>query len=1738
MVYDQIQVSFRYPTPVTPGSTPPNGKQEWVRVPGHVPKPSPVAPKAEQPRKSSATPKNKQAHAQNSARFEIILPTKSQLERAGALVTSPASPSVGMSATPVPVPKIEAKSHPKPEPPSQRSEQPVMASTPPIKPEDDASPTSAPKRPPVTVSPASQKAAIAIELPRAAAFNKNEYLVIPDVADEPLNLSERKRKREGLDGDEDYGESLDYRQRSDAAFREVRDFLNKVHRDEAYVQQNQTGTVLLTMDNESTLSSPAQARVQTLLHKAINLNCFKSIPLDELLRLLRLCDSALKQADTLEIKVEESWAAADVDQWLQQLPRLQMAIHAARTSLTMMCGGREDKQLYSEDTIEQCLNLFKRVVDGIVIPTAELRSSGNGAEVFRCLSSHKKKLVALFHDCRELFDQMETLISKVDTSATVTNTLEFAACQLIFMETAHAERDSLIETQKFDGLRLVAMNMLSQIFLLNDTQRHGIFNEILTSLEKLPLGKRARTFKLVDGSSIQPVSALIMRLVQTSAGKINDARGTGQSAALQSLDDGAEGNGGNTNRTAMLFSIRDEEHAASNPDLTIKELSEFISPLMDMALRNASYVINFIIGRALKSTKSGDTPYRNLLDLFVEDFTLCLDNPDWPAAELLLRLLMHAMFKLVENDKSGVPAKNMALELLGIMGAAITKLRGHVRKTANALDARDADELGLYLTDLAASALEQKSRSEQMVAWVGPYRATVEYLQSRFSQDPHLASAISFIISDWGSKVCASYDSYQEDHHERDQELARLAYRLREMIQDRKWLSDQFSFKEVSVTQARLSYSVILLRSQLNECFGRILGILLNSMASDQPTVRSKSLKSVNQVLETDPSILDGDSVVIPLILRCSNDSSTQVRDSALGLIGKCITLRPALEEKMIATVVDRFNDLGPGVRKRAMKLAKDIYLRNNNKTLRSAIANGLLHRVQDPEESVRDLARQMIEEVWFSPFHEGENSAVSHTSLLEHVSLMVQTVKQGNITNVLDKVLQTLLAPESKAAQTSLEVCRKLVASMFELVDNVDSSDPSVPSSRDVLRVLVIFAKAEASLFTFEQLCLLKSAIQSIKTSSDMAASKAVVTIYRKVLPQLSTAHKNFLMEIRTFLLPAIPKVPRTLLDDIVACLWIISSLLNSMINLTKVLKSSLLGIQKLRIASQRAPFNDTSTRQFVGYSLIVGMIGKHCQLDGHLGEELDTLKSAFPKWSGTSISKLMVDTIIPLAAPTFSPEVRKAALDAVGLVCESSPRNYVSPNVYTTFQQVFDSQVPELESMVLRSFRDFLSAEEMRSEQDPDAGAINGTKTEKKRELTVIGGTNYDDVASATTNRFLREIIRIATSTQDDHAFLAVEVLASINRQGLVHPKETGVTFITLETSTHPRISEYAFSEHKRLHAKHETVVEREYVKALQAAFAYQRDIAKDARGATMNPFTPKLHQWMEVLKISRSKNRQKFLEKLCVQIDFDVSKLEVNEEIPPHVQYARFIVENIAFLEYLTVGEVHSIVSGMEKLVTSTGATVAQVIESEVFAVRMDALGSSSSASPDGPAQARAAAPEVDPKRLRQLAAGSMILLAVWEVRTYLRRLYNMGTNRRENKAKAQAKDLSRAPVKLQGVTGDKLWEDISTIMTGMSSRERTMETLKAFVELMNVDKEFLIQDEDDDINGEDPATPSMDEDDEGDEPSAGRGRKRKASGNTPGGRKKRARSSSQPRKRGRPKKVATDDVDADGELDEWF
>ncbi len=254
-----------------------------------------------------------------------------------------------------------------------------------------------------------------------------------------------------------------------------------------------------------------------------------------------------------------------------------------------------------------------------------------------------------------------------------------------------------------------------------------------------------------------------------------------------------------------------------------------------------------------------------------------------------------------------------------------------------------------------------------------------------------------------------------------------------------------------------------------------------------------------------------------------------------------------------------------------------------------------------------------------------------------------------------------------------------------------------------------------------------------------------------------------------------------------------------------------------------------------------------------------------------------------------------------------------------------------------------------------------------------------------------------------------------------------------------------------------------------------------------------------------------------------------MDTLEKLGRHLQFAQFIVENLAFFEYVTIDELLTVINSMEKVVAATGTGIAHAIETEILHIGLDQPF-------EHPAR-----PDINQLRLQQLAASSMMLSSLWGARTHLRRQYGLMNNKQSAKGKAATKDLNKAPVKLPGVNGDRFWMETNSTMAALESEEGMMNQCEAFVELLTVDQDFKVVTEgDEEAERVRPSTPSDDEDNSVPAtpgPSGGsiRGRKRKANSATPGGRKKRARSSSVSHGRGRPKvfgKRASVDKSDDG------
>ncbi|EON61146.1 hypothetical protein W97_00357 [Coniosporium apollinis CBS 100218] len=1613
---------------------------------------------------------------------------------------------------------------------------------------------------------------------------RTDYEQFPEVDEEVRGgdvSPSKKRKRESR-AEEAPAISFDQREKSDAASRSLQGLIADIFEAEDQLQPDTSGVVSshttklfvsgTVGESEVPILEPSvQLRLDSAVQKAISVGRFSDVPAEHLARVQKLCEAAASAVDSASLIVGNGWSEGDVEEWASRLDGTTNGLQAAKTLVRIMAAGREERQLYSEDLLQSVLNALKHVLDSCVIPVAEARQSDADSDLFKTYSAQKKSLTTLVQGFGRVLKLLGDLLTKVDVSESAVTAVEFVSTRLIFVENAHSEKDSILGVQRFETLRRTAMDALAQIFARYSDQRTFIFDEILTSLEKLPVTRQsARQFKLVENKPIQLVSALLMRLIQTSASpSIKKRQKSGNEATATDGDDDDEC-GSEADPTSLCKKVQATKADAANmdADTAIQELADVVKPLYDGAQQNAHYLVKFMTQRALSATKTGDQPYRNLLDIFTEDFINVLGSTDWPAAEMFLRTLLSHLIGIMENEKSTAPAKNMALDLMGLMGSGISDLQIHVRQSVRSLNINES-ELSANLVPLVDDILDDKPAEMDMLDFAGPRRAVVEYLQSRDVDDLQLQSARGYVITQWARDLLSAYETSDDEDAEWFKELA---IKLRNMVVDSKWLEAEYDFEPVTTVQGRVSSALIALSLPLSKAFKRIFSILLTSMSSDQATVKSRALKSVVQLLEKDPSILDRGTYVLSHILRCAADSSPLVRDSALGLLSKCLTLRPSLEDEVYERVVARSADAAIGVRKRAMKVLREIYLRNQSKEIKSAVADALLQRIKDTDESVADLARQTFEEMWMSPFHAMlivKDDVQAKLALKGQVALIVKTATRGeSVLSVLHALLQSVLSNDSKNAAANFQVCKAMVAMLFDAIIDNDEL-PDKPSQKDILQTLTVFAKANAKLFTGEQLELLEPYVKNLSNTDDLLVYRSVIAIFRHVLPSLSSFQNTFLQAVQNALLSNVAKLGKKELSEVASCLWIIDSVLKNTDRLVRLMVSVLHGIYSAKDTDFADANQTPALNRVKRYAMIAGYLGRACNLDDHP----DAFKTKFPWWKGTSIAGLVVDILCPLTRQSQPHSLREIVLESIAMVCQAWPKQYLRTDVTTAFELVFHNRDARLEHVVLAGFKGFFDQEETRSETGAEIAVGAGTATGTDRLAVSYAVTDNDGASPSIAQRFLQYILRIALETTDDVALAATQVIASINRQGLVHPKECGPSLVALETSPNTAIANIAFMEHRTLHHKHETMFEKEYMRAVHQAFLYQRDIVHSPEGAKTQPFASKLAPLFEVLRTGNAKVRKRFLANLCSRIDLDMSKLDATGDHPTQLLFARFCVENLAFFEYDRLDDILHTVTCIEKIVTTTGAPVAHAIETEVLKVQLEAEKNAEGSQmlngqayqqgtvgpdhlmypPPGAAQLPGALPApINHTRLRELALASTILTMLWETRTYLRRQWGLQravtANAANSKAKTAAKDMKKAPTKASGVTGAGYHDNVLKLMTSLSALDSMLERCTSFVELLAIDNEVKVASDDDEeaellkkAAGYD--TPAEDDEKMSHTGSVaasggGRGRKRKGSmsvENTPKKRRGRLPGSVKAKKgrKGRARSGSGGSADADGD-----
>ena len=1464
---------------------------------------------------------------------------------------------------------------------------------------------------------------------------------------------------------------------AELAFQKFQNLLGSIFHDLEQLQSNLSAGLTippssyfedLDLPDDSTLRlhSNLHSKLQNAIKKLTQSGKFKEVPTDDVKRLQDVCEGPIVQAQNMNLRPMEEDHEEDVARWQINLSKAENALTAACTLSWTIRGSLERKEHCSEDLVQNIPVLLTNVFETCLIPVLEARPSGRYAGVFRHAIASKQLLTRLLHQARKLLSLVTDISFSMERLESAITRIEYLTTQLIFAETSTTEKDSALGVQVFETVRKTAMDVLAKIFFKFSDQRQSILDEILSSLQKLSTTKQgARQFKLMEGKSIQLVSALVMNLVQTVACDSfseTQARQHDQSPHTNREQEGALGD---DHQSAVKLGP-DRRHESS-PTYSIGQTA---TSLYQKAIATANYIINYFVQRAKVSSKTGDQPHRNLLDLFTGDLISVIGFPEWPAAELLLWILARHMLAILNDEKSVAVSKNMALEVLGWMGSAITNLIDSIRPLWEAFD-KQADPTGQYLSDLARDQGKGLSQTDDLLTETGPFRLTLEYLSGNDNDNLQFHTAHGYYLVVWAQFLSSHFGD------EKLEQPADLRTTLSKASTDPTWLAKNSVFERVTAQHAKLAYLTTLMDMNFCKTFDVIVNVLLHSLTSDQAKIRSRSLKSVIAMLEADPKLLDRDAGIMKVMFKCTTDSSPMVRDNALSLIAKGMTLRPTFELEATRVVLERGqSDPATAVRKRCIAILKDLYLRTSDTATKADIARSLLYKLSDTEETVALLAEQALVETWIQPFVSTTvppaDSARSQVALNEQAHLLVKTVNAfegGSNSDLLaqaERFFSKALENKQKDRTPVFQLCSSIVDYLFDHILN-DSDTISKQEQRALLCTIQTLVKADHSLVKPENLQALQPYIQNLSSDDDLFFFRSVVVIYHHVLPFSSD---NLLLKaVQNDLMRAISKLGRAELNEAVACLWTIDRRLRNTERLVKLTISLLKNIEGSKSSLANGVLAPSSTlldthRRLRSYLRITGCMGKHCDLESSLG----TFRAAFPTWKGGSVAGLLIDLITPLSSPNSPAEIRLEALHSLASICQSWPGQFNRESVRHPISEALAGGSSELQLIVLVNFLEFFKAREIAAEK-ASAAQDPAHKDDSGRLESSLQASDHDGAAALIAQHFLTSVRQLALSGHHQIDHVAAEIIASVSRQGLVHPKECAGALVALETSPRSSLSRIACDSHQLLHQRHETMFEREYVRAIRGAFLYQKDVVGDPLGASSRPFSPKLAHLYEMVKTSNVKYVRKFLRNIIGKICVDMIDAVSEDEAVDHVLFSRFILQNLAFFEYGKVDEIVHVIAFVESHVGKLGAEVAQAIEGrqiqrengEAQEPTQQLQNPSRVLSPGAATAPTAGNPAAGEKSLRLLTTAAMTLTMLWELRTHLRRQYGITEAVQESNGKGKdVRELTKAPIKVHGITGERFWDQVCEIMTSLDTEATMLARCHAFQELMTVDDEVKI------------------------------------------------------------------------------
>ncbi|KAF9190052.1 Sister chromatid cohesion protein 2 [Haplosporangium sp. Z 767] len=1252
------------------------------------------------------------------------------------------------------------------------------------------------------------------------------------------------------------------------------------------------------------------------------------VQIDTLSTLLRYLDTSMNRFDAMDVFAIAGDESANVGQDQSEeitrtLEQIILSLEHISLCLIILNGKGLQQHLFPEELLITALNVFKSHVEKFLAPALEFSKDDNalskGSTMFKAIAENsalKVRMLSIVSVTCEISEKLRRS-GKNELSDDIIVKLVYIALSLFFIDTSS---ELVIGLTEAESLKQAGSCLMRMIYAKHPMQRTWILEEILSLLIKLPHGKKVtKGYRLIDGSKIHTSSALLLQLVDTCA----------------------------ESPLACTPPLDFQELHRSTQKLEMQKLLDGVKVALEGIKTSVGYIFTFLLSRCTKGTKSSvEADYRMVLDSLLTDLLTVLGQPEWPSAEVCLFIFSKAMARYLDDPKADSASRTMAVDSLGLIAAKIKTVSNQL--AVNASDLRKVnleDDIQPFYGELS---IETKLSDIQYLQ--ASYRNAIDYLGSSEANDSAAKSAKNSWICQWLFIICSAAvkdvgnQSWASDSWDLLTEEAFSCWKLYNGRQKRPTRSQSMMNRKPACQSAAYLTS----RQQLFLSFDMLLSRILMALEGDAITLRAKSLKALSLIVTGDYAVLAQQNVRKTIALRLQDQSPT-VRDAAIDLVGKYMLQDATIRKAYYEIVSDRISDTGLNVRKRVLRLLKDMFHKADSPVMRNDISQKLLLRVNDDETTVRELAIKSVSDVWFGQFIQATSISQDQGSSEDQISVGTVTPSQmrdvsarsrmlvdmvGQLTIQQDEafgsVIQSLLKKErghdqfniSAPNQEFARTCAVIVNCLVDLIQTLQDEDAPKSAVISTVHTLHTFIKAEPRLIDAKHLSSLLVYLHCSATSEDWRITMFVLRIYQDAIPVVQNMTSSDLIMAEKLALALVAKCPVILLAEAVSVLClIVRTLTLQSVRLCKFFQTcvDLLSADARRLQAG-AVVQENKTRRLM---TIVGLLCQHFMFDQAIKESpKETHLLELKARMTPTVNEFVFEILVSLFDGKYSQSVQQTALQSLGSVFMSFPILMNSERSLRIMGVIFSGHDNDLKIELLQIFASFLFKIQSTPAKEQNKGPEYSLIAKAEDHLEA-------GIGSAIMQRFLDRILECALINDKRLQVAAVDVIAQVTLQALVHPMLPMPAIVALETSDDLLLSERVFKIHQDLHQKHASLIYARSMDCIRTMYIYQKGIqGTDVQGFKVVPETGNasaLLSRMYRLVSDKRQARNALLSGLIKILDINLtpSILEVDGS------YARFIGENLAYLEFKTMEEVYLVIFYLNRIIASAGMTLLECL-----------------------------------------------------------------------------------------------------------------------------------------------------------------------------------------------------------------